>query len=434
MVVLKFPKGFLWGTATSAHQVEGFNTNSDWWEWEKISGHIKNNDTSEIACDWWKGKRYREDFNRAKSLHQNAHRFSIEWPRIEPKPGKFNKKAIEHYRDMLEELRKRKMTPMITLNHFTIPIWFAKQGGWENEKSIHLFKRYVTYVVEELKDLCNLWITINEPTSYFNNSYIDCVWPPGKKNIPLAFRVLGNLIQAHGIAYHAIHDSQPNAKVGIALHFRRIEPYNPSSRLDRLAASLRDYIANRLVLNAITEGKLPFPIGLNENIPNLYNTFDFIGLNYYFSERVRFDAFQPLNLFAKIIKINWIPYKNPKGLWSGEVNPNAFYRFIKELSVYNKPIYITENGIFDYGTEENRIKYLVGHLKAVHKAIKEGSPVKGYFYWTLVDNFEWAEGYEARFGLYALDVKTQKRIQKKSAKIYAKICENNEIEKRLISK
>jgi beta-glucosidase len=426
--MLDFPNGFLWGAATAAHQVEGANDNNDWWDWEQTPGHIQDGDKSDIACDWWKGECYRQDFDLAKSLNQNAHRLSVEWSRIEPREGEWSADAFAFYRRVLGALHERGMTPVITLHHFTNPRWLAQKRAWETEAVVPLFERFVSKVVQELGNLCDFWVTINEPFVYAFSGYSDGTWPPGKKDFFLAFRVLANMVRGHAAAYHAIHCAQPSARVGIAHHLRRFVPANPKSRLDRWAADQRDAMANRWFLRALVDGKLRFPA--RGSVPEAIGTQDFIGVNYYFAERSAFDITNPGQLFSRWVKPIW---NTPVPAFAGDISPIGFYDFLKECAAYGKPIYVTENGLFDVGSEM-QARYLVSHLAQVQCAAAEGVPLKGYFYWTLVDNFEWAEGFTARFGLYHLDLPTQKRMPRPSAEVYARIACENGIAAELIEK
>lgn len=430
MNTLKFPDGFLWGTATSAHQVEGGNTNNDWWEWEQVPGHIKNGDTSAVACDWWRGEKYREDFDLARSLHQNAHRLSVEWSRIEPRENEWSAEAFAFYRRVLSALRERGMTPLVTLHHFTNPLWLRAQGAWETETIVPRFERFVTRVVQELGDLCDFWVTINEPIVMIMPTYILGEWVPGKKDFLLAMRVLRNVVRAHAVAYHAIHRVQPNARVGLAHNLLPLQPARSDSTFNRLAVRAQDFIYNRMFLLALKDGVLRFPMSLGERVPEAAGTQDYIGLNFYFSRRVALDWSQPALLFARTLPARpWgVPYDDELLQWfgKGDIDPDAFYRTIRWLAEYapGKPIYITENGICDRN-DDLRPRYLVAHLRALHRAIQDGAPVKGYFHWTLVDNFEWAEGYSLQFGLIANDLATQTRTLKPSARLYAQIARDN---------
>ena len=194
-----FPRGFLWGTATAAHQVEGNNTNNQWWKWEQ-DGHTKG--TSGLACDWW-GGRWREDFDRAAEGRQNAHRLSVEWSRIQPTPDTWDEDALERYRTMLRGLRERGMTPLVTLHHYTDPIWLAEFGSWETEAVIPFFERFVRKVVDALKEYCTLWCTINEPHVYALLGYVAGDFPTKHRGLNVATKVLANMLRGHARAYHA---------------------------------------------------------------------------------------------------------------------------------------------------------------------------------------------------------------------------------------
>ncbi len=427
MSALRFPEGFLWGAATAAHQVEGWNDNNDWWDWEQTPGHIRQGGKSQVACDWWKGERYRQDFDLAKSFHQNAHRLSVEWSRIEPREGEWDDNALAFYRRALTALREREMTPLVTLHHFSNPRWLAQKGAWETTAVVPLFERFAEKVAQELGDLCDFWVTINEPFVYAFSGYNDATWPPGKCDFRLVFRVLANMVRGHAAAYHAIHRVQPHAQVGIAHHFRRFVPANAASPFDRWSANLRDRINNRSFVLALTDGKLHFP--MRGAVPEAAGTQDFIGVNYYFTERSAFAVNRPLQLFTRQLPSDW-PAEAPP--FAADVSARGLYDFIRKMESFHKPIYVTENGIFDLGGGEAQTRYLVSHLAEVQHAIRDGAPVKGYFHWTLTDNFEWGEGWTARFGLFHLDPATQTRTPRTSAKVYTRIAQANAIPDDLI--
>jgi beta-glucosidase len=408
---MRFPQDFLWGTATSSYQVEGNNKNNDWWEWEKEPGHIRDGHRSGLACDWW--NRAEKDFDLAREMGQNAHRLSLEWSRIEPQEREWDEDAIARYRRMLLGLRERGLEPMVTLHHFTNPLWLMEKGGWETEAVVPLFERYVTKVAEELGDLVELWCVLNEPNIYAMLSYVDGRWPPGKRNLLLAFRVLRNMLLAHGRAYRVIHRLRPRARVGIAHAMRVFDPAKPNSLLDRLAAWIPDYIFNRLILTALTEGMLAFPLALNRKVPDLVNSADFLGINYYSRDMVAFDVSRPRDLFGRRFHAEGAEMSDGG---YGEVYPEGLYQLLKRLAAYGKPIYVTENGLPDED-DDQRPRFILTHLAALHRAIEEGVPVKGYFHWSLVDNFEWAEGWTLRFGLIALDVETQERTVRRSGQL-----------------
>src|SRR3990170_1509523 len=227
-----FPPRFLWGTATSSHQVEGNNTNNNWWAWEQVPGNIIGDQKSGLACDWW-GGRWQEDFERAEGAYQNAHRLSIEWSRVQPAADRWDESALDYYRQMMQALQERDMTPLVTLHHFTDPIWVTELGGWENPRIFELFEAYTLKVVEALKEYVSLWVTINEPNVLAVIGHLFGAFPPGKDSFPLVFRVIENLIRAHAVSFTAIHSLQPHASVGIALNYRGFKPARAWFPLDR---------------------------------------------------------------------------------------------------------------------------------------------------------------------------------------------------------
>jgi len=424
---LRFPEGFLWGTATSSHQVEGNNTNNNWWVWEQTPGHIEDGTTSGRACDWW--NRAEEDLDRAAALGQNAHRMSVEWSRVEPRPGEWDAAALARYRQIIGHMRQHGMEPMVTLHHFTNPLWLEERGSWENEETIALFDRFVAKVVEALGDLVSLWCTINEPNVYAYMSWADGTWPPGKQDIFTAFRVMRHLARGHVAAYRTIHRIQPHAQVGIAHHLRPFDPLRPKSTLDRLAASLQNRVFNEAVFEGMYSGRLVLPLGKGR-VPEAGDGgefMDFVGLNYYTHEVVTFDLRLPGELFGRRLVRDGIELT----LFGEEVYPQGIYRCLKELARYGKPIYVTENGTADHGDDRRR-RYMIQHLIQVQRAIAEGVPVRGFFYWTLVDNFEWARGWSTPFGLIQMDPATGERRPRPSAELYAEIARANAITREMV--
>ncbi len=422
-----FPKGFLWGTATASHQVEGNNANNNWHAWEQ-AGHTAHK--SGLAADWW-GGRWREDFDRAAETGQNAHRFSLEWSRVQPTPDSWDEEAIEKYRLMLRGLRERNMTALVTLHHFTDPLWVTESGGWENEKIVPLFEKYVRKMVDALKEYVTLWCTINEPNVYALSGYVAGVFPPGKKNIKLSMRVLGNMVKAHAAAYRAIHELQPEARAGYALHYRPMVPRWSWSPLDRMMRDIRYSGINMGFPSAISTGVMKSPVG-NQRIPEAKGTQDYLGLNYYSVDTVWFDLFKPGELFSNS--------GYPKDADMSDTNflaniPEGIFNSIKWITrTYpDIPIIITENGVED-SDDHMRPRYLAQHLHQVWRAVNFNWPVKGYFHWSLVDNFEWERGWTQRFGLWGLDLDTQKRIRRPSVDLYAEICKENGLSSGMVGK
>jgi beta-glucosidase len=424
---IHFPRGFLWGTATAAHQVEGNNTNNNWWAWEQQPGRIRNGDKSGLACDWW-GGRWREDLDRAAETHQNAHRFSIEWSRIQPTPDQWDESALERYRTMLRGMHERGLTPMVTLHHFSNPLWLEEQGGWENEETPKKFAAFVRKAVEALKEYVTYWVTINEPNVYAYGAFGDGVFPPGKTNLLLTFRVMLNLLRGHALAYHLIHEIQPEARVGLAMHYRSIFPAS-ASPLDKTVAGVQSRLFNDLFPRATQDGKARF-LYKTVNLPEAAKTQDFIGVNYYSRDQVTFDLRQTSRLFGRLY---YPEQADLSGTGYIANEPAGFMEALKWSLQFNLPILVTENGVEDQD-DRMRPRYLAQHIRQMWQAVNFNWPIKGYFHWSLVDNFEWERGWSQRFGLWGLDVETQARLRRPSVDLYAEICQENGLSSAMVAK
>ncbi|NLX08230.1 MAG: glycoside hydrolase family 1 protein [Chloroflexi bacterium] len=411
-----FPAGFLWGTATAAHQVEGGSPPNNWTRWEE-AGRVFRQQRAGLACDWW-GGRYAEDFERAAELHNNAHRFSVEWSRVEPEPGRYDDAALQHYADMVSALHARGLAPLITLHHFSNPLWIEDQGGWTNPATIGHFERFVQRVVEALGGGVSTWCTINEPMVYATQGYLFGYFPPGARSFGQTIRVAENLLRAHAAAYHAIKALQPDAQVGLAKHQIALKPGFPAL-VHRRALNIVDNFFNRAFVHALTTGTLRFP-SRTVSVPEARDTLDWIGLNYYYRFRVTFNLLAPRQLFLRQARPrDGIPGPGD----TGEIWPEGLFGEIKRLfEMTGKPLYITENGVPDID-DSIRPLALIRSLRSVWQAINHNYPVRGYFFWSLVDNFEWAEGYDPRFrfGLYGCDAETQQRVKRRSADLYGEI-------------
>jgi beta-glucosidase len=423
-----FPRGFLWGTATSSHQVEGNNKNNNFWAWEQEPGKIIHEHKSGSACDWW-GGRWREDFDRIIESGQNAHRLSIEWSRVQPTPDRWDEDALDHYRQMLQRLTEHKITPMITLHHFCDPLWVSETGGWENEAIVDLFAAYVEKTVEALSEYNNLWVTINEPNVLVMYAYMFGLFPPGKKDIRLIGKVYANLVKAHSAAYQVIHRLQPTARVGIATNYRSVKPSISWNPLDHFMAGLVRSVFNNAVPKALQDGVLSLPWS-RVRIPGAKKTQDFLGINYYSRDIVAFSLRHGHEAFMRT-------YFSPDselsttGFIANE--PQGMFEALKWGLAFKLPIIVTENGIEDED-DSVRPSYLVQHLHQIWRAVNFNWPVKGYFHWSLVDNFEWERGWTQRFGLWELDVETQARRRRPSVDLYAAICRENGISSDIVQK
>ncbi|MDD4954674.1 MAG: glycoside hydrolase family 1 protein [Candidatus Omnitrophica bacterium] len=402
----KFPKNFLWGAATSSYQVEGSNRNCDWWQWEKRVGKPQSGN----ACRHY--QLYEHDFDIVKSLNHNAHRFSIEWSRIEPAEGKFSKKELQHYLNVILALKKRNIEPLVTLHHFTNPIWFAKDGGWINQKSVERYLRYCDFVVRNLAKHVRYWITINEPTIFISHAYLFGAWPPQEKSLLKATYVEEHLAFAHIKAYGLIHKiykelNLSSPQVSIAQNVMSFTPCRNSLK-NRLAAYLRAKVYNMGFLERISMGNILKRMPL-----------DFIGINYYSRQVVALKKLGPGNLAMDVCEKKH--HRIAKNSLGWDIYPKGLYDVLLSLKKYNLPIMITENGICT-DKDSQRWEYIHDHLRYICLAMKKGVKITGYLYWSLMDNFEWDKGFKPRFGIVDINYKTYKRTIRKSAKKFAEVC------------
>ena len=402
-----FPADFLWGASTSAHQHEGGNHNQ-WTEWEDVNALAKATQApyvwddlanwSSIAAEASKASnyrsgraadhynRYKTDFAIARKLNLNAFRFSIEWSRIEPREGEWDAGEIEQYRQYLAELRRQGLAPVVTLFHFTLPVWFAKKGGFEYRRNIKYFVRFVEKITSELGAQFQYVTIINEPLVYANEGYVEGHWPPNQRNRPRALQIVLNLITAHNRSARVIKKLQPHLMVTSAHNVSWF--YAGDRRLmSRLSRRVLDYVVNQYFLKRTRRHS------------------DLIAINYYFSSRVV--GFGIDNLNKRVNDLGW------------EMLPGNIEHVLSDLARrYKKPILITENGVAD-ADDQYRQWWLTETMKAMARARRHGVDLVGYIHWSLLDNFEWDKGFWPRFGLVAVDYKTQKRRVRPSAKWWA---------------
>lgn len=414
-----FPEGFLFGTATSSHQVEGGNTRNDWWAWEQQPGRIADGTSSGDAAGWWAGAA-EADLARAAELGQNAHRMSLEWSRLEPEPGRFDRAAFERYRQILDAANDRGLSVLLTLSHFTLPTWAAKLGGWTHPNLPALFEGFADRAARELGDGVALWATLNEPNVLAYMGYAGDRWPPGRKSLPAAFVAMRRQLEAHARGYEAVHRVLPHAEVGLVLNMPWFAPADPGRRLDRVAAALQDWTFSGAILHALAAGELRFPLvaAPRRRAPELARRLDWVGLNFYGRYDVRFDPRAAGEAFGRHVQSPTV--RTEHNDW-GQPSPEGMVRQLRRLSALGVPLYVTENGTFD-PDDRRRPGFLVDHVAALEGALREGLDVRGYFVWSLVDNFEWAEGWSTPFGLLALDRATGGRTPRASAEVYASIC------------
>jgi len=419
-------KGFLWGVSTAAHQVEGENKDNQWYDWE-AAGHIRSGERSGLACDWWNNAE--RDFDLARDMGLNALRLSIEWSRLEPQQGQWNREALQRYRQMLQGLQERGIQPLVCLHHFTHPNWFERQGAFLSRNAVEIFERFARNVIGELGDLCRYWVTFNEPNVFAALGYVLGEFPPGRKGaIGTSLQVVNAMAQCHAHAYRAIHELQPDALVGWAHNYVVFEPANPSFAPDRWIAGILSQLFNESFLAVIEWGRPAFPLNLaNGTFRNVKGTCEFVGLNVYSRFHVAFSLKHRSQLFGNV----FVPENVPQGDSGvekpyGEAYPGAIRAAVRRTARLGKPIYILENGVPD---AEDRIRpwLIVNAIQELHRLLEEGHDVRGYFHWTLTDNFEWSEGWKLRFGLIALDPSTQERKVRNSGRLYGAIARANGI-------
>ena len=401
-IKLKFPKGFLWGAASSAYQTEGGNSNSDWWVWEHSgkrsdalarSGKKAEDYFSGAACDFY--NRYEEDFSLAQHLNQNTVRIGIEWSRIEPREGEFSAEALDHYEKILQSAKFHGLTVFLTLHHYTNPIWFAKKGAFTKKENIFYFTRFAENAVKRFSEYVDFWVTINEPELYASQSYGIGTFPPQLKRPYTVFKVVNNLISAHNQISDFIKQNFPKP-VSMAYNLADLQS---TGFFGNLTTNILRYFGNQYIL-----------------IRTLSHI-DYIGVNYYFHHHVGFWGFR---------KHSHSQHDKTDRGWG--IHPEGIERVLLGLKIYNKPLYVLENGLAD-AKDTRREKFIKDHLYHVYLAIQQGADVRGYLYWSLTDNFEWEEGFGPRFGL--IEINREGLLERKvrySALKYAEICRDNSME------
>lgn len=406
---LKFPKNFLWGAATAAHQVEG-NLHNQWtvWEfehtvslatqaqyhygdldsWPRIKNEAKdpNNYVSARAVDHY--NMHEEDFELLKKMNMNAYRFSIEWSRVEPKEGIWDAKEIEHYKQYMDRLKRRGIEPVVTLFHFTLPVWFSEIGGFEKRRNVKYFTRFAEKMIRELGISAKYIVTLNEPEVYVAAGYLVGQWPPNRTSKWQAWRVTNNLAYAHNQAAKAIHAINRRHKVSIAKNTSFIYA-GDNAWLSRVSATVLQYLRDDYFLKKVIK------------------QCDWLGVNYYFSDRVY--GYRVHNPDKKVSDLGW------------DMSPENLQFALERLhEKYDLPIIITENGLAD-GEDAERQWWITQTLIAMNKAMHNGVKLEGYLHWSLLDNFEWDKGFWPRFGLAAVDHKTKKRTLRPSAIWFGKV-------------
>lgn len=408
-----FPDDFLWGTATSAHQVEGNNRGSDWWQWEQGKGNVLHGHRSGLACNWWDNAE--ADLDRAADMGTNAHRLSLEWSRIEPEPSAFDGAALDRYREILKGMHQRGIEPMVTLHHFSSPLWLVEKGDFNTDLVVDYFQRYTAKVVDSLGDLIPKWVTINEPIVYVYMRYLAREFPrPQHEGLGAARRATRMLMACHAAAYHTVKEKYKDSLVGVAKNMAVFEAPPTGNRVDAWWARRIARIYNEMWMQSMVDGRIRWPLGRGM-IRGLRGSFDFVGINYY----TRFHV--PFPPRRNVIERSWKDGAVVSDGAYGEVYPAGLYQMIKASLRYQKPIYITENGLPDVD-DKLRPSFLLTHLREIWRAISFCFPVMGYYHWSLMDNFEWQQGWSLKFGLIEMNPETQERKLRSSGRLYQEIC------------
>ncbi len=405
------PEGLLLGAATAAAQIEGGKVESNWNEWSN-QGKILDGSTCERADDHW--NRWKEDIDLMASMKLKIYRFGVEWARIEPEEGKTDREAIEHYRQEILYMKSLGIRPLLTIHHFSNPLWFERKGAFSKTGNVKYFLRFVTTVVKSFGDLVSEYVTINEPNVYALNGYVGQGWPPGDNSLLTARRVLSVLAGCHIRAYERIHRLREemgysDTKVGFALHMRAFTARNPKNPVASVSTAIERSWFQNVMLKAFACGDFHFPLeNLGHFRKGIYS--DFLGVNYYTRSMV-----------GKIGD-NLTREDAPKTDFGWEIYAEGLTECVREASAVlpGAPVWITENGVCDSG-DAFRCRFIYEQLREI---AREHLPVERYYYWSLLDNFEWMDGESRRFGLIYVDYGTQKRTVKKSGDFYRQIIDH----------
>lgn len=422
-----YKKDFMWGTATSSHQVEGNNSNNNWWKWEHTydkfgNPKVKNGDNGMRAC--MHQKYYKEDIQLMKKLNVNTYRFSIEWSKIEPQQQYndssyyyANNPNLVFYDNLINELIKNGIEPIITLHHFTNPIWFDNIGSFEKDENIQYFENFCEKIFTRYKSKIKYWCIFNEPIVYCFHGYLTGLFPPGKHNLSKSVNVLFQIYKYYVHTYKVLRNLDPEKKClfGIAHNFTLFEPWNPNSRIDKYISGVCHKYWNETFINFFKTGHfdfnyLPF-VKVNKFIEDAPKTLDFVGINYY--TRL-YSSFSSKNKYLIDLKKSPVEHdtKMPFTMY-----PEGLMKVFKLANELGKNMIVTENGI-STDDEDLRQLFLYQHISVLIQALQKGYNIKGYMYWSLLDNFEWCEGYTQHFGLHSYDKLTYDRKIKPAGKLY----------------
>ncbi|MDA1192633.1 MAG: family 1 glycosylhydrolase [Candidatus Poribacteria bacterium] len=410
---IQLPDDLLLGCGTSATQIEGGDVEHSWSRWCDL-GKVKNGSHTRDSAGHW--TRIDEDVALLVEMKQQTYRLGVEWARLEPTKGARNDAAMERYRYEIELLLANGIVPLVTLHHFTNPLWVEDQGGWAHPQTIQDYLAFVRYVMDGLGDLVSDWVTINEPNVFAYYGYRLAIWPPGKRRLWNMRNAVRNMMRAHIHAYRIIHERRRDANVGMAIHYGDFRAINPDKTSDRLYRRVAEHCFQNALLLAHTSGYCVFPYGFNDYPAGSGKFADFIGVNYYQPIRVR--------CTAKRKQAMIVPPDAPMNDLRWLIDAEGLYNVVKDIHSYvGTPIYITENGTAD-AKDAFRRKFIFDHLTQLMRARNDGVKIERYYHWSFMDNFEWAEGLSAKFGLVEVEPTTKERRVRPSGKYYADLCES----------
>lgn len=404
------------GVATAPTQIEGFPTQNSWYEWASIPGKIVDGSSPLRANEHW--ARNKEDIDRMSGLHIRYYRLGVEWSRIEPEEGRFDSAVVEHYRQELIYMRQKGIHPLVTLHHFSNPAWFERRGGFLKKDSIDIFLRFVRYVVTKTSDLCDEYITVNEPNVYAVNGYLYGIWPPGRKSLRDTLSVMNTLAVCHLRASRVIREvfGESQVRIGYANHFRIFR--SPSENVfSKIQTRLIEYLFQDGLTRFMTTGRPCFPFGCFSGMKKEAYC-DFIGINYYTRCTMKGFTELPVPLSSPVNDLGWEIYPEGIRILSQRYRDN-----------FGLPVWITENGTAD-AKDAFRARFIFDHLREI---AMNCAFIERYYHWTFIDNFEWSEGETARFGLLENDFERQKRTMRESAVFYSDIIRENGVTEQMIA-
>jgi beta-glucosidase len=453
---LPFPQGFTWGAATAAYQIEGAvradgRGPSVWDTFSHLPGNVRGGDTGDIASDSY--HRYREDVALMASLGLRAYRFSVPWPRVQPDGrGAVNQRGLDHYRALIDELSAHDIAPAVTLYHWDLPQALQDSGGWAARDTAQRFAEYAAIVAAALGDRVTRWITVNEPQVVASHGYRTGEHAPGVRDAAAAAAATHHLLLGHGLAAQAVRVAAPGVPVGITFDMHPVQVQDGSDLVEQ-AREITDASLNGLFLDPVLQGSYPGAARPDlvppphliaaGDMETISQPLDFLGVNYYSCIYLRAGDPADLRRGEELSRagapgvVEYRPAGLPRTAMGWLVDPEGLYDVLMRLSkdAPGLPLFVTENGCAaeDYVNPDGevndveRVSYLHRHLDAAARAIRDGASLAGYFVWSLLDNFEWARGYQKRFGIVFVDFGTQRRVPKASARFYSEVIRANAV-------